>query len=48
VYLDDAEKANKSYPSLLQASDGTIHITYTFTPMPSSGEAIRHVRLSPP
>ena len=46
THLDEAEKASKSYPSLLQASDGSVHITYSFSA--AGGEAIQHVRLSPP
>nr|WP_309696802.1 exo-alpha-sialidase [Armatimonas sp.] len=44
VHLDDSETASKSYPSLLQASDGSIHITYSFSA--TGGEAIRHAQLS--
>lgn len=33
-----------SYPSLIQARDGTIHCTYTYTPSP--GETIKHVRFN--
>ena len=46
THLDDDEKASKSYPSLLQASDGSVHITYSFSAV--GGEAIKHVRLSGP
>jgi predicted neuraminidase len=46
IHLDESEKASKSYPSLLQASDGMVHVTYSFSA--AGGEAIRYVRLSPP
>jgi predicted neuraminidase len=46
VHVDEGEKASKSYPSLLQASDGSVHLTYSFSG--GDGETIRHVRLSQP
>ncbi|WP_309714813.1 exo-alpha-sialidase [Armatimonas sp.] len=45
MHLDEADIASKSYPSLMQASDGSVHVTYSFSS--PNGETIRHVRLSP-
>lgn len=46
-YLEDGAKRGESYgyPSVIQASDGNLHVTYTFdTP---EGKAIKHVAFSP-
>ena len=46
-YLEDGSEQGESYgyPSVIQASDGNLHVTYTFdTP---EGKAIKHVTLSP-
>lgn len=44
-HLDPALKASKSYPSLLQSSDGAIHATFSFSA--PTGESIRHARFTP-
>ena len=50
--IEDAPGGSYSYPSVLQASDGRVHVTYSFVEPPaaegaSRREAIRHASFDP-
>lgn len=44
--IEDREKGGYSYPALIQAADGRIHITYSFHPE-NTRKTIKHVQLKP-
>lgn len=50
--VDPGEHGSYSYPSIIQASDGLIHITYTYTPNGATraklgpGKSIKHVTIN--
>jgi predicted neuraminidase len=46
--LEEFEKgqASASYPSVIQAADGAIHCTYSFTQKDVPGSTIKHARFN--
>ena len=40
--LENQEDGNFSYPSVIQAKDGKIHVTYTYR-LPGERKSIKHV-----
>jgi predicted neuraminidase len=42
----EKEKGSASYPSVIQAADGTIHCTYSYTTQDVKGSSIKHARFN--
>lgn len=43
-HLENTNGGRFHYPSVIQARDGTVHVTYTCQPGPDTGKSIKHVR----
>jgi len=46
-HLDDMPGGRFHYPSIIQARDGRIQVTYTYQPGADAGRSIKHVSLDP-
>ena len=42
----DKEDGSFSYPSMIQAADGTVHVTYSHTRKDVKGSTIKHARFN--